>query len=52
MAYPSFLGQLASLDVVDPAPIPTVWVVTIKGVGLGLSVLALAGSLKNEVEGP
>jgi len=49
MAYPSFLAQVTSLDVVDPAPIPSAWVAVIKGVGLTLSTLALAGSLK-EVE--
>ena len=46
MGYPSFLAQVTSLDVVDPAPIPSMWVAAIKGVGLALSALALAGSLK------
>ena len=46
MAYLSFFGQITSLDVADPAPIPTEWVAVIKGVGLILSVLALIGSLK------
>ena len=46
MGYLSFYGQITSLDVVDPAPIPTEWVAVVKGVGLTLSVLALLGSLK------
>jgi hypothetical protein len=46
MAYPSFYGQITSLDVVDPAPIPTEWVAAVKGLGLTLSVLALIGSLR------
>jgi hypothetical protein len=46
MAYLSFYGQMTSLDVVDPAPVPTEWVAVVKGVGLALSVLALVGSLK------
>ena len=46
MAYPSFLAQITSLEVVDPAPIPSVWVAAIKGAGLVLSILALVGSLR------
>jgi hypothetical protein len=46
MAYLSFFGQITSLDVVDPAPIPPEWVAVIKGVGLILSAFALAGSLR------
>jgi hypothetical protein len=46
MAYLSFFGQITSLDVADPAPVSAEWVVTIKGIGLALSVLALIGSLR------
>jgi len=31
----------------DPAPIPAVWVLGIKGVGFLLAILALAGSLRH-----
>lgn len=46
MAYSSFFGQLLSLDQPDPAPIPAVWVVAIKGVGFALAIVALIGSLR------
>jgi len=46
MGYPSFLAQISSLDVFDPAPIPSAWVAAIKGAGLVLATLALVGSLK------
>jgi hypothetical protein len=50
MAYSSFFGQLAHLNEPDPAPIPSSWVAVIKGVGLALAILALAGSLKQTKE--
>lgn len=46
MGYSSFFMQLARLHEDDPAPIPSVWVAVIKGVGLAIAVLALIGSLK------
>lgn len=46
MAYGSFFGQLLRLSEPDPAPIPTVWVVGIKGIGFLLAIVALAGSLR------
>ncbi|HVI72865.1 MAG TPA: hypothetical protein VM656_15430 [Pyrinomonadaceae bacterium] len=48
MAYLSFFGHMARLRAgeVDPAPIASKWVLMIKGVGLGLSVLALVVSLR------
>jgi hypothetical protein len=45
MAYTSFFGQLARLDQPDPS-VPAAWVVTIKGVGFLLAIVALAGSLR------
>ena len=48
MAYLSFFGQLDRLRAgeVDPAPIASKWVLMIKGIGLGLAVLALVISLR------
>jgi hypothetical protein len=46
MAYGSFFGQLTRLDIADPAPIPTAWVVAIKGIGFLLAIVALVGSLR------
>jgi hypothetical protein len=46
MAYGSFFGQLMRLDEPDPGPLPSTWVVTIKGVGLLLVIAALIGSLR------
>jgi hypothetical protein len=46
MAFPSFFNQLMSLDRPDPAPIPSVWVAAIKGVGFALAIAALVGSLR------
>ena len=48
MAYNSFFGQLQHLRMgdPDPAPIPSGWVAGIKGVGLGLGVIALVISLR------
>lgn len=52
LGYYSFFGQLKSLSLheIDPAPIPSVWVAAIKGVGLALSVLALWISLRRSPE--
>jgi hypothetical protein len=47
MAYNSFFGQLMRLDQPDPAPIPAVWVVTIKGIGMLLIIAGLIGSLRS-----
>jgi hypothetical protein len=48
LGYYSFFGQLKSwsLHEIDPAPISSGWVLAIKGVGVALSVLALAISLR------
>lgn len=46
MGYGSFFGQLLHMDQPDPAPIPPVWVVVIKGVGMILAIAALIGSLR------
>ncbi len=48
MAYLSFFGQLQHLRMgdADPAPISSGWVALIKGVGLGLGVIALVVSLR------
>ncbi|HEX8633885.1 MAG TPA: hypothetical protein VF703_07010 [Pyrinomonadaceae bacterium] len=48
IGYYSFFGQLKSLSLheIDPAPIPSVWIAVIKGVGLALSLLALGISLR------
>ncbi len=46
MAYLSFFGQLERLHEPDPAPIPSVWVAAIKGVGLALGIIALVASLR------
>jgi hypothetical protein len=47
MGYLSFFAQLAQLDAPDPAPIPSMWVAIIKGVGLALAIMALIGALKH-----
>jgi hypothetical protein len=48
MAYYSFFGQLHGMRIgeLDPTPIPSIWVALIKGIGLGLGVIALVISLK------
>lgn len=53
MVYYSFFGQLHNLrsGIPDPAPIPSVWVALIKGVGLGLGILGLVFSLKRLPDG-
>lgn len=50
MGYSSFFMQLTQLREDDPAPIPSIWVAVIKGVGLAIAVLALIGSLKQSPE--
>ena len=52
MAYLSFFGQLDRLRAgeIDPAPIASKWVLLIKGVALGLAVLALVVSLRQVPE--
>src|SRR5262249_39779460 len=50
LAYLSFFRQVQRLHVPDAAPIPSVWVAVIKGVGLALAILALVGSLKRQRE--
>lgn len=48
MAYYSFFGQLQNLrtGVPDPAPISSMWVAVIKGIGLALGVVGLGLSLR------
>ena len=46
MAYSSFFAQLNHLHEPDPAPIPSVWVAVIKGVGLVLATVALIVTLR------
>lgn len=48
MAYYSFFEQLHrnQLGLSDPAPISSAWIALIKGIGLGLGILALVLSLK------
>ncbi|MES2319679.1 MAG: hypothetical protein V4631_19545 [Pseudomonadota bacterium] len=46
MGYFSFFGQLARFGQPDPAPIPSSWVLVIKGVGLVLAFAALIGALR------
>jgi hypothetical protein len=48
MAYGSFFEQVHRyrLGLSDPAPIPSIWVAVIKGVGLALGIVALVVSLR------
>jgi hypothetical protein len=48
MAYLSFFEQVHRyrLGLSDPAPIPSIWVAVIKGVGLALGIVALVLSLR------
>jgi hypothetical protein len=48
LGYYSFFGQLQSnrLGQLDPAPVGSGWVLAIKGVAVGLAVVALLVSLK------
>lgn len=48
MAYGSFFTQLNHLDEPDPAPIPSVWVAVVKGLGLGLATVALIATLRSD----
>jgi hypothetical protein len=52
LGYYSFFGQLKSwsLNEIDPAPIPSGWVLLIKGVAVSLAVLALVASLRRAPE--
>ena len=53
LGYYSFFGQLDSLRLgqADPAPIPSKWVLVVKGLAWGLAITALALSLKRLPEG-
>jgi hypothetical protein len=48
MAFGSFFEQVHRyrLGISDPAPIPSIWVAVIKGVGLALGIVALVVSLR------
>ena len=48
LGYYSFFGQLKSMQAgeVDPAQVPSVWILVIKGVMVGLAIVALVVSLK------
>lgn len=48
MAFGSFFDQVHryQLGLSDPAPIPSIWVAVIKGVGLALGIVALLVSLR------
>ena len=48
MAYGSFFEQVRQyrLGISDPAPIGSIWIAVIKGVGLALGVVALVVSLR------
>ena len=48
MAFGSFFDQVHryQLGLSDPAPIPSIWVAVIKGVGLALGIVALVVSLR------
>jgi hypothetical protein len=48
MAYGSFFEQVRQyrLGIADPAPIASIWIAAIKGVGLALGVVALVVSLR------
>ena len=48
MAFGSFFEQVHRyrLGISDPAPIPSLWVAVIKGVGLALGIIALVVSLR------
>ena len=48
MAFGSFFDQVHryQLGISDPAPIPSIWVAVIKGVGLALGIVALLVSLR------
>lgn len=48
LGYYSFFGQLKSMSAgeVDPAQVPSVWILVIKGIMVSLAVIALVASLK------
>lgn len=48
LGYYSFFGQLKSMQAgeVDPAQVPSVWILVIKGIMVGLAILALVVSLR------
>ena len=48
MAYGSFFEQVRQyrLGISDPAPIASIWIAVIKGVGLALGIVALVVSLR------
>lgn len=48
LGYYSFFGQLQSMRLgeADPAPISSMWVLMIKGVAVGLAIIALVVSLR------
>ncbi len=48
MVFLSFFGQLYDLRAgkVDPAPVPSEWVLAIKGIGFLLVIIGLVGSLR------
>jgi len=51
LAYASFFGHVWRLqqgDEADPAPIPSLWVAVIKGVGFALAIVALVLTLRRE----
>ena len=52
MAYNSFFEQvrLYRAGISDPAPIPSLWVAVVKGVGLALGIVALVVSLRRVPE--
>lgn len=48
LGYYSFFGQLKSMQAgeVDPAQVPSVWILVIKGIMVGLAIIALVVSLR------
>jgi len=46
MGYMSFFSQLSAINQPDPSGVPPVIVVTVKGVGVALAILALVGVLR------
>jgi hypothetical protein len=48
LGYYSFFGQLQSMRAgeLDPAPIASAWVLVIKGIAVGLAIVALVVSLR------